>query len=49
MKKQIAKLTLKTDQIITLSKTQASNVMGGRPKDKTIGGCTTGGYCPTEL
>ncbi|WP_185716274.1 class I lanthipeptide [Larkinella knui] len=49
MKKQIAKLSLKTDKIISLSKAQSLNVMGGRPKDKTIGGCTTAGYCPTEL
>ncbi|MFC5409342.1 class I lanthipeptide [Larkinella bovis] len=48
MKKQIAKLSLKTDQIISLSKAQAANVVGGRPK-QTNGGCTTKGYCPTEL
>ncbi|MGA0560164.1 class I lanthipeptide [Larkinella sp. VNQ87] len=50
MKKQIAKLSLKTDQIISLSKAQASNVLGGRPPQKTVyTGCTTKGYCPTEL
>jgi hypothetical protein len=47
MKKQIAKLTLKTDQIISLSKAQASNVVGGMAKN-TATGCTTKGYCPTE-
>ncbi|WP_192579004.1 class I lanthipeptide [Fibrisoma limi] len=38
MKKQIAKLSIKTDKIVSLSKTDAANILGGRPK-------TNGGGC----
>jgi len=31
MKKQINKITLKTDKIVSLSKTQAQNLVGGMP------------------
>lgn len=42
MKKQAAKITLKTDRIVSLSKAQAQNVLGGRPDEKTTRtACTT--------
>lgn len=47
MKKKIAKITLKTDKIISLSKAQNQNVVGGMRRD-TSTGCTTKGYCPSE-
>jgi hypothetical protein len=47
MKNQISKITLKTDKIISLSKSQALNVVGGMKP--TGGGCTTKGYCPTGI
>ncbi|WP_421826628.1 class I lanthipeptide [Larkinella sp.] len=40
MKKQVSKITLKTDKIIALSKNQALNVMGGKPKE-TRTACTS--------
>jgi hypothetical protein len=36
MKKQVKRITLKTDKIVNLSHTQAMNVQGGRPA-----GCPT--------
>ncbi len=39
MKKQVKKITLKTDKIVTLSNTQAMNVQGGR-----AAGCETSGH-----
>ncbi|WP_185716273.1 class I lanthipeptide [Larkinella knui] len=47
MKKQLSKITLKTDKIISLSKSQASNVIGGQKP--TAFGCTTKGYCPAGI
>ena len=36
MKKQVKKITLKTDKIVNLSNTQAQNVAGGRrPSNNT--------------
>jgi hypothetical protein len=32
MKKQVKKITLKTDKIVNLSTTQVMNVQGGRPR-----------------
>ncbi|WP_221622034.1 class I lanthipeptide [Larkinella knui] len=40
MKKQLSKLSLKTDKIISLSKNQAQNVLGGKPKE-TRTACTS--------
>ncbi|MRS63195.1 class I lanthipeptide [Larkinella terrae] len=40
MKKQVSKITLKTDNIISLSKSQARNVIGGRPHE-TATACTS--------
>ncbi|GAB3336906.1 hypothetical protein GCM10027299_47390 [Larkinella ripae] len=45
MKKQVSKITLKTDKIVTLSKSQSLNVLGGA-KPKT--GNTTC-FCPTDI
>ena len=47
MKKQIKKITLKTDKIVLLSKGHAHQVLGGRPTTQGTGcgysvGC--GGY-----
>ncbi|WP_192579003.1 class I lanthipeptide [Fibrisoma limi] len=44
MKKQIAKLSLKTDKIVSLSKTAASNVIGGRRPNSST--CEGGGSAP---
>ncbi|MFC5409340.1 class I lanthipeptide [Larkinella bovis] len=41
MKKQVSKITLKTDTILSLSKAQALNVVGGRPKRETESACTS--------
>jgi hypothetical protein len=41
MKKQVSKITLKTDKIVSLSKTQANNVLGGRANRKSESNCTT--------
>lgn len=40
MKKQVSKITLKTDKIIALSKSQALNVIGGR-SHQTATACTS--------
>lgn len=48
MKKQIAKLSLKTDQIINLSKAQAQHVVAGM-RSQTVTGCNTKGFCPTDI
>ncbi|MGA0556584.1 class I lanthipeptide [Larkinella sp. VNQ87] len=47
MKKQLSKLTLKTDKIVALSKAQAQQVAGGRPAAATK--YANGQYCPTSL
>ena len=43
MKKQVKKIVLKTDKIVSLSKTQAMNVQGGRPKECPTSGKNTNG------
>ncbi len=52
MKKQITKITLKTDKIVSLSKDQAQNVVGGMAK-RTDNSCTECSarpyYCPTGI
>ncbi|WP_164851342.1 class I lanthipeptide [Larkinella soli] len=50
MKKQIAKLSLKTDQIVSLSKAQAQNVLGGmRPVKISDTNCSTHQGCPVKF
>ncbi|WP_460638367.1 class I lanthipeptide [Larkinella harenae] len=46
MKKQVSKITLKTDQIIALSKNQAQSVKGALPKSNA-GRDTC--FCPTDI
>lgn len=42
MKKQAAKITLKTDKVVSLSKTQSQNVFGGMSNQKpSRSDCTT--------
>ncbi|MGA0556585.1 class I lanthipeptide [Larkinella sp. VNQ87] len=50
MKKQVSKLTFKTDKIVPLSKSQAQNVAGGRPQliSRDICGSNTPG-CPVKI
>ncbi|WP_165840948.1 class I lanthipeptide [Larkinella punicea] len=50
MKKKPSKLTLKTDQVVALSKSQAENIAGGRPQliSKDICGSNTPG-CPVRV
>ncbi|WP_460674223.1 class I lanthipeptide [Larkinella ripae] len=50
MKKQLAKLTLKTDQIIALSNAQARSIAGGRPVEiSKHGNCSGHTACPTKI
>ncbi|GAB3270830.1 hypothetical protein GCM10027347_41760 [Larkinella harenae] len=50
MKKQLAKLSLKTDQIIALSKSQAQNIAGGRPILISYkGNCSGHRDCPVRI
>ena len=42
MKKQVKKITLKTDTIVSLSKAQAQNVVGG-------GRCNSRSNCSTDI
>lgn len=42
MKKQINKIALKTDKIVTLTKNQAQNMVGGRPTQAASTTCN----CP---
>ncbi|WP_461092216.1 class I lanthipeptide [Spirosoma gilvum] len=44
MKKQFAKITLKTDKIVSLSKSQAQHVAGGMRAQTKFTGQTP--YCP---
>jgi hypothetical protein len=50
MKKQISKLTLKTDHIIALSKAQAQHIIGGmRPVKISDTNCSTHQGCPVKI
>ncbi|WP_461092217.1 class I lanthipeptide [Spirosoma gilvum] len=48
MKKQVNKLTLKTDQIIALSKADAANVNGGAIPLTQHTACKTALGCPSK-
>jgi hypothetical protein len=45
MKKKLAKITLSTDKIVSLTKAQAQNVAGGRPADNTTKWVNTNPTC----
>jgi hypothetical protein len=50
MKKQFAKLTLKTDHIISLSKAQAQEILGGqRPVKISATNCSTHQGCAVKI
>lgn len=50
MKKQLSKLSLKTDQIIALSNAQARGILGGMPVEiSKNGNCSGHPKCPVKI
>ncbi|MBD2699538.1 class I lanthipeptide [Spirosoma sp. BT702] len=48
MKKQITKITLKTDKIVALSYAQTKNLVGGMRPESRVQCSAKPYYCPTE-